>query len=249
MRHIRRISICHTTARRDVWHESFLRWMRSAQNPQNVEYVLTMDARWDMDETDRFKALSLGVDKVVWNNGRMCMVDGYHPAVAVSRGELIVLNSDDVFPPLYWDYHLERAVRKAEKECTDDFVVRTKSGTPADQRNLMIVQILSRGRLDRLGYALWPEYESMYADDDFSEHAAQDGVVIDATNLLFEHRHPMRPEQMDAVYLHQNRLEAYDLGRRILERRRANRFGENEAKGESKANGGPPPMAVKAVKV
>ena len=49
----------------------------------------------------------------------------------------------------------------------------------------MVLQIMSRAYYSQRGYAMYPEYESMYADNDFTEHARHDGVVIDARHLVF----------------------------------------------------------------
>ena len=110
-----------------------------------------------------------------------------------------------------------------------DWVIQTTSLTPADEKDLMVVQIMSRARYERLGYAMYPEYESMYADNDFSEHARRDGAVIDAKNIVIEHRHPIiTKEPWDVQYLHENHPESYVLGEKILARRRRQGFRTDE---------------------
>ena len=86
----------------------------------------------------------------------------------------------------------------------------------------------------RASEVFYHEYESMCADNDFCEHARQDGVVIDARHLFFEHRHPLYgadgnwrpadPATWDEAYKAQNSERALDLGLKILERRRAAKF-------------------------
>ena len=63
----------------------------------------------------------------------------------------------------------------------------------------------------------------MYADNDFCEHARQDGVIIDCRHLpKFLHDHPLgnTSKPWDKAYAEQNRPEAYKLGQAILNRRR-----------------------------
>jgi hypothetical protein len=240
-------SICHTTARPEGWQQSFGAWcalMSSqcrAEYLGGVEYVLCIDRRWGftpamMAEYRAFaRSQYPNVDfKVVWNNGRKCMVDGYAFAAAASTGAILILNSDDMFPPKDWDLTLEAWSCRGPQDhgYQPDFVIQVSSDTPADARDLMVLQILSRARYERLGYALYPGYESMFADDDFSEHARHDGVVIDARHLLFEHRHPASAS-FDTVYKHQNRSMAYEIGICTLTRRRANGF-EDVAAGPTK---------------
>lgn len=219
-------SICHTTARPKGWQESYRAWMAAHSGKGisglgwcDLEYILCMDRRWGFTAEDAHAARKAGIT-VVWNTVRKCMVDGYSYAVAASHGCVLILNSDDMFPCPNWDEVLAEPIWSAGKRL--DYVVQVSSNTPADARGLMVLQILSRGRYERLGYALYPEYESMFADDDFSEHARHDGVVIDARHLVFEHRH--KGVFTDAVYQHQNRTESYALGERVIARRRAEGF-------------------------
>lgn len=218
----KRFSICHTTARTEGWKDSYFAWCMSAVNWSEVEYILCMDVRWGFTPAHAEEARGLGI-RVVWNVGRKCMVDGYSYAAAASTGAILIMNSDDIFPPHAWDDALSVAARSLSDPYVP-FVIQTASGTAADARGLMVLQILSRARFERLGYALYPGYESMYADDDFSEMARRDGVVIDATHLLFEHRHAEKTE-WDAVYKHQNREQAYAAGAWMLDLRRACGFG------------------------
>jgi hypothetical protein len=219
-------SICHTTARPKGWQESHKAWIAAHTGKgiagagwSDLEYILCMDRRWGFTLKDATAARKLDI-KVVWNTGRKCMVDGYSYAAAASTGAVLILNSDDMFPCDRWDEALFDPYCSAGKRL--DYVFQVSSDTHADERGLMVLQILSRGRYERLGYALYPEYESMYADDDFSEHARQDGAVIGARHLVFPHRH--RGVESDEVYRHQNRPESYALGEKILARRRAEGF-------------------------
>ncbi len=220
-----RYSVCHTTARPQGWQESFWSFINGTEDlfRLNAEYILCMDKRWGFTEADEELALIYGVTKVVWNTGRKCMVDGYAPAVQASTGDVIILNSDDMRAPQDWDVGLDDAIGWEGK--VHDFVVQVSSDTPADQRDLMVLQILSRARYERLGYALYPAYEGLFADDEFSEHARLDGVVINAKHLVFKHLHPAFGEApVDEVYAWQNRTEAAIRGRKIFETRRASRF-------------------------
>ena len=71
----------------------------------------------------------------------------------------------------------------------------------------------------------------MYADNDFTEHARHDGVVIDARHLVFEHRHPtVTGAKMDIQYMHENQLHSYQVGEKILKRRRKEGFKDNPAR-------------------
>jgi hypothetical protein len=221
-------SICHTTGRPAGWQHSATAWLHNCDNWEWIEYILCADQRWGFEDLPpRPPKVPPVMWKTVWNTGRKCMVDGYNAALALARGHILILNSDDMFPPAHWDTSLLEAVSAARGKINadEDFVIQVSSGTPADARDLMVLQILSRSRYKRLGYALYPQYEGVFSDDDFSEHARQDGVVIDARGLLFKHEHPtVNGGQFDEVYAWQNRSEQYEVGASILARRRQVKF-------------------------
>jgi hypothetical protein len=245
-------SVTHTTARPAAWRASYAAWISRAVCPAAVEYVLCCDERWGFfrpspDEgneldTWQHERASFGLyrtaplNHLVWNTGRRCMVDGANIAAAAATGHIIIVNSDDIFPPERWDELVLAALaEKGIDSAAGEFVVYVSSGTPADVSGLMVLQVLSRERYERLGYALYPEYESMYCDNDFSEAARHDGVVVDCSDLVFYHNHPAyngvlhEGARLDEVYQHENRGPAYDLGRAILERRRALGFSSRAA--------------------
>ncbi len=215
-------SILHTTARREGWKASYDAWYKQGIMCRS-EYVLCMDRRWGFTSEDAEEARKLDI-KVVWNNGRRCMVDGYSYAAAASTKSVLILNSDDMRPCVEWDWQLSTAI--CNKTRVDyDFVVQVKSDAAADERGLMVLQILSRARYERLGYALYPGYESLYADDEFGDHARQDGVVIDATHLVFPHLHFTEGKsEVDEVYQHQNRPTSMQLGMDLYNDRKRKGF-------------------------
>lgn len=229
-------SILHTSARPDQWRKVYDDWMSKAVNPDDVEYVLCVDARWG------FGPLGETVPNlhIVWNTSRRCYVDGVNTAAAWATGRILIVNADDQFACSRWDNALSETLRGLEARGMSplgiqggfgDWVISVSTGTPTEhERGIMVMPILSRTRYERLGYVFYPEYESMYSDNDFCEHAKQDGVIIDARELVFPHRHPLNDGgiRWDAAYQAQNRPESYALGKKLLDRRRACNFGKPE---------------------
>jgi hypothetical protein len=213
-------SICHTTARPNEWRAGYEAWCAAAQSTLLFEYVLCLDERWGFDPQnppDVWRSHT----HIVWNQGRKCSVDGWNTAAAAARGQVLILNADDFRPPESWDKKLLEVIPDLKNE----FVIEVSSSKPASEQRLLVLGILSRRRYERLGYALYPEYESMYSDNEFTEHARKDQVVIDARHLEFHHYHPMCQEApWDIVYDHQNQPRCYQEGAAILNRRRAEGF-------------------------
>jgi glycosyltransferase involved in cell wall biosynthesis len=231
-------SILHTSARPDKWRAVYDDWMSKAVHPEDMEYVLCIDPRWGFDVKDLSKYdTPLDNVRVVLNNRRRCYVDGVNIAAEGSMGSILIVNADDQFACENWDELLSIKAEFTAQGANGSFVIEVSTGTPHEhERGVMVMPILSRARYQAQGYVFYPEYESMFADNDFCETARQDGVVIDARHLMFPHRHPMFDEKgpggwsedwqgrADVALRAQNRPEAYKIGKEIYARRKASGF-------------------------
>ena len=242
-------SIIHTSARPHKWREIYDAWMANCDDAEGIEYVLVIDPRWGFDLNP---ALYVGspVDNivVVQNTGRRCYVDGVNLGAKASSGKILIVNADDQYPCKHWDTFILASARERAKRPLDldvPFVIEVSTGTPDEHlRGIMVMPILSRARYQNQGgYVFYPEYESMFADNDFCEWARKDGVVIDARGLVFPHKHWQFNQEgqwisnksrsgglraMDDVDLVQARKEAYALGSHILDQRRACGFNSSD---------------------
>lgn len=222
-------SICHTTARPKKWAPARGFWRRNSGDWSRIEYVLCVDARWGFEPT--FK--DTRPTRIVWNEGRKSCIDGWNTAFAAATGDVLIMASDDFFPPEKWDVLLEEVIGNRDPR-TQDFAIRVGSNNPNQQRDLWPT-IISRARYERLGYALYPEYESgICADDDDCEHIKLDIAegrteLLDARHIQFFEDHPTFTAQpSDAVYEYQNRPQCYVRGARILAGRREAKFANTE---------------------
>jgi hypothetical protein len=236
-------SILHTSARPDTWRKVYDDWMSKAVFPQDVEYVLCVDPRWGFSLDPAAYAVPLDNLHVVQNTGRRCYVDGVNIAAAASTGVLFIVNADDQYTAQDWDLELRTILgrywngRDFDKSLPvpdaeqlalrEPLVIEVSTGTPDEyERHIMVMPILSRKRYEDQGSEVFHHrYESMFADNDFCEHAIQDNVVIDARHLMFPHRHWLNKQrQHDAVDEAQNNSAAYALGFAVLTERRAAQF-------------------------
>lgn len=215
-------SLCHTTRRIPGWEKAARAWIEAADNPHSVEYVLCVDAEEERAQVQHvFDVVFFGIpmsQRVLVFSGskRRCAVDGWNAAAAASTGKFLITVSDDVFPPARWDTLLLEALGSRINE---EAVVWVNSG---EKRDLMAFSLLTRKYYERYGYIFYPEYLGMYGDDDFTRQALRDGVVIDCRKTLpeFKHLHPLHgTAPNDEVYEHQNRPEAYAVGKAIFEKR------------------------------
>lgn len=221
-----KFSILHTSARPDKWKGIYDAWRFAAHDVGSIDYVLVCDKRWGFDHLPTPDDGFYGT--AVWNTGRKCYVDGVNIAAAYATGDVLIVNADDQYPCAHWDKRL-RICLDTHPEKDNNFVLEVNTDTPAEhERGILVMPILSRARYEKLGYVLYPAYESMYSDNDFCEMAKRDQCIIDARHLTFPHRHPIFHQEVewDVAYKTQNRPQAYELGRAVLEKRRESNFGD-----------------------
>jgi hypothetical protein len=206
-------SLCHATARIPGWEDAARAWMENCDVQSRFEYILCTDA--GSKTPDLWPTF-----KHVINHGRKCAVDGWNAAAKASTGKFLITVADDWFPIPHWDTELLKVIPDLDKE----YVVWLATG---GNPNLMTFSCLTRKYYERYGYIFYPEYIGMYADNDFTDCALKDGVVIDCRETLpvFEHLHPAYgTAQWDKVYRWQHRSEAFDVGEQVFKRRIESNF-------------------------
>jgi len=211
-------SLAHATARLPTgWQPAARAWREHADNPASLEYILCVHESdiHRLPLTERALA-----DKVVINHGPSTSVANWNEAARAATGSVLITVADDWFPPEHWDSHLLSVIPDPKKPAA----VWVSTG---DNDSLMQFSILTRPYYEKYGRIFYPEYIGMFADDDFQAQSSKDGILLDCRKTLpiFEHRHPAYGKgQEDDVYRWQNRKESYDVGRAVLERRRASNF-------------------------
>jgi hypothetical protein len=163
----------------------------------------------------------------VENAGRDCVVDQTNWAAQCSTGKLLVGVQDDYFPPEHWDTLLLDAFEDAFEEGgypESDWnegayvLVCSTGATPERDRELMIGGACTRAVVERRGYALDPDFESMFSDNWWAFENRRDAAaglltIIERLDIKFDHRHPtLGKGQLDEVYALQNRAVAYYEG-------------------------------------
>jgi SAM-dependent methyltransferase len=221
-------SIIHSSARPNEWRKVYDAWLSAAAHPEQVEYVLCVDEHWGFpSQADAAYGEEIsGIrqqDRVIWNTGRRCYVDGVNLAAAASSGDVLIVNADDQYPCDKWDEELSYQTNGKDSE---DFVIEVSTNTPTEhERAIMVMPILSRERYERFGWVFYPEYESMFADNDFCQMAKRDKCIIDARHLVFPHKHWINGQrEKDEQDRAQNSEQAYNEGAKLFAARKRINF-------------------------
>ena len=204
------ISLCHTTARvPHGWCAAAETWLKNCDDPSRVEHILTADEEL-IDAPCVFENTTIAV-----NHGPKTCVAGWNLAFGLSSGKLIISLADDWFPLPHWDTELLNLIPDLDGQYVLD--VDTLRPDP-----LLTFVIATRAYLNKYnggaGWMFYPEYVSMYCDNDFSDSARLiDKVVINARHLTFPHYHPsyFAGIEADPIHVRQGRPEAWRSGIKV----------------------------------
>lgn len=206
-----KISLLHATRGRPGQAlEARERWLDLAARPGRIEHIFAVDC----DDEASVKALAKMPHRIVPDKGGGC-VAAWNIAAEASTGDVLVQLSDDWTPTRDWDDEFVSRLR----DVAQPGVLRPSDGRRRD--DLLCMAILTRARLRQQGDLLHHGYLGIYSDDEFSFRAYQDGVVIDARDLVLLHDHPnYNPDvPVDETYLNQNCAERDKQGRKLFLKR------------------------------
>lgn len=138
--------------------------------------------------------------------------------------DVVILVSDDFECPGEWDEILGRSVnmRYGEGFREEKYAVQVSDGAV---KHILTIPIISRAAYMETGYVYHPSYISMYADNDLREVFDRHFAVIDCTDTVFRHMHWANGiGTKDSTYMHQERPQAWNVGREVFEKRKSNNF-------------------------
>lgn len=190
-------SLNYTSCRADTIQSAVAMWRDRADHPDTIEVVVSVDG----NNPNAIEAARLvpNAKVIIQPDPPFNCVRGWNAGAAITTGKVIINMADDFSPPQHWDTLLLQL--NPPNWIDGEFVVHTEDGYVHD---IAVLSIATRKRYERFGYMLYPGYESMFSDTEFTTVAYRDGVVIQAKQLLFEHMHcdcGKRPkDQHDVVH-------------------------------------------------
>ena len=231
-------SLIHPSIRPHKWREIYDAWLAAAEHPENVEYSLVTDTKWGFGACDLvpWEHEREGNDHIWCSAGYVASVNA---AAKEATGDMLIVIADDIWPAQGWDRVLLEASLiwpwQKDRNNTPEFAIWVNSGDRhiGTRGDIMAMPVVSRSRVERLGYLYYPGYLSMYADNDLAEHCMLDAAegrcsLIVLQEPVFPHKHPANDPSipMDSAYQWQNRPQAYSEGLELLKLRREAKFCE-----------------------
>ena len=217
------ISLIHPSrGRPEQAMETYFKWISKVSKANLVEHYLSVD-RSDPNLA-AYKKNFNGVTNVLINHNE-CVVQATNVAAKNSTGDLLIYLSDDFDCPSKWDLLIAKKVEKRSfKPRYDKFVVKVDDCLQKFDSPVLTIPIMSRALYEHLQYFWYPEYKSMFTDMDLFEVCNRMGVLINAPELKFEHKHySVGKAQKDEIYQRTNAF--WKQGRALYNLRRRNNFG------------------------
>ncbi len=191
-------------------------WRNASTGEHEIEHLLSVDEDDRAQADYAARARGLGVVLLVGPN--KTLVQAANRAAERAQGDILIVVSDDFGCPPRWDAEL--AAIFGERR---DLAVLDDDGLGA---RVMTLPLLGRELYRRLGYVYHPAYHGQFVDEDLTETAKALGVLIEAKQLLFPHRHfSAGHAKLDATYMRHNQPRSWWTGWMIFEQRKLWGFG------------------------
>jgi glycosyltransferase involved in cell wall biosynthesis len=224
------ISIIHPTrGRLKEPLEAYDHWMDQASHSIPMEYILVMDTDDPVSNIlpKKFSSRKLfrGIDIIFNPGGLFTFVEAVNRGYRASKGDIIVIVCDDLRAPRNWDKLISERTpidKPAILGVAGPVVKSLDSVQPYSGDGLLTMMIGNRAWANQAheDRFLYFDYWSMFVDNDFTQKAMMDDVLIDAWDLVFPHvwhggdDDPLRDETHkrhagEAAYEHGKTVYAY----------------------------------------
>ena len=187
-------------------------WLSLAEKPLEIEWLFMVDHNDPTDYTPH--------QAIRCNPGGM--INAWNAGAKIAKGDIVIQMSDDWTPPRHWDALISNAIG----DTTQEKVLAVSDGLRQDK--LLCMAIMTQSRLKKQGHLFHPDYQDsdgIYSDNEFTDRAYSDGVVVEAKDLVFKHDNPLfTGGQADEQLKNHNKPEFYEKGKAIYEKRKANNW-------------------------
>jgi len=137
--------------------------------------------------------------------------------------DIIIVMSDDMIWEM-WGFDTE--IRNSFQAHFPDFDGVIHYPDSHALAKTMTLTIIGVNLYNQLGYLYWPEYESVFADNDLTEMTRMMGKYVYIGRRIFDHHHPIwKMSEWDRQYRKTEDKEVCKRDREVYHKRRANKFG------------------------
>lgn len=224
---VNKIAIIHPSRGRPKWAKETYNNFVSKAKSIPISYYLSLDED-DKDLENYIKEFAgEDVKIIISKNTRPGSVEPTNAVQKHLKDESLILGVNDDFVPMEnWDEPLINFINNAV--ATKEYFVHVRTSANNFRPECSECCIISRAFIDKLGFILYPEYWSMWADNDLTSTAKAFGFYYAFPEYYMRHENPAQPDNntpMDDTYRRTGSQEAFDIGKKIYEKRLADNFG------------------------
>ena len=210
-----KISVIHATrGRAQIAYNRRFQWLSLADEPLSIEWLFMVDH----DDPENY----------VPHGGIRCnpggIINAWNEGAKQAKGAILMQMSDDWTPPRHWDTLISNAIGATNEEK----VLAVSDGHRQDK--LLCMAILTQKRLEKQGHLFHPSYQEsdgIYSDNEFTQRAYDDGVVVEAKNIVLIHDNPMfTGAAQDDNFKKHNAVSNYEKGKAIYEKRKTSNWNQ-----------------------
>lgn len=171
-----------TRERPDLFAQTFAEWMRLADRPERLTWIVSLDADDPLLPSYRCKCDAADIDPIIGlSANKIAAVNRDLDAVRAAEWDVLVVVSDDMRPIVQgWDSEIDRHMSVL------DMALWFVDGRRGD---LCTLSIFGRPIFERMNCIYHPSFESVYADDYYHLVMEREGRMkrIGAP-IIFEHQ-------------------------------------------------------------
>lgn len=177
------VSLIHPSrSRPKKAHETARNWFDNA-GPIKWEYILSCDSSDpELNNYDPLKGAQ-NMSRIV--NDNKSVVEATNHAAKKTNGDILLYLSDDFKCPENWG----QLIIKEFEGVTEPMLLKVDDCLQRFDAPVLTIPIMNRALYDKLGYFWYPEYKSMFVDEDLYWTAKKLGALKLAPHLKFPHEH------------------------------------------------------------
>lgn len=225
-----KISLLHISRQRpQLAFDCFQEWMGNCANPKEIEYILGVD---DDDPTlKQYESLFANIDRITCDSFIFNVTDSRNGVQALnntakvisSTTEVLMSVSDDQGCFKNWDLEIFKVLEGIDNFKDPKFIGVSDGLNPYG--GTFVYYISNRAYYNKFEWILYPEYDGMWADNDMTKLAQKTGALIDASHLLFQHKHySLGLNKYDAIYEKTNNPVEFKKNEKIFLARQQRNF-------------------------
>lgn len=215
---MKKISLIHPSRGRSAkslmnathWHK------QSGLKSEQLEIIISCDLD-DQELPNYVDNLYPGEFGLIANENKS-VVDATNKAADIAEGDILIYLSDDFLCPENWG---EVVLKEFEDE--RPLIIKVDDCLQPLGIAVLTIPIMNRLLYEKLGYFWYPEYRSMFVDEDLYWTSRRIGALKFSEHLKFPHEHPANGKAPnDDIYIRSSRN--WDQGKALFEKRRGAGF-------------------------